>query len=808
MYLKDSDRLAALARTGLLDSEAEPSFDRLARLASKLLGTPVALVSLVDANRQFFKSCVGLPEPWATRRQTPLSHSFCQHVVTSREPLVIEDARLDPQVKDNPAIAELNVIAYLGVPLAIDDQIIGSFCAIDNTPRTWTTDDVEILRDLAESVVTEIRLRADRSEMARQRTAAEDTRRRFQVTLSSIGDGVIATDNHGSITFMNAVAEALCGWSETDAIGRPINTVFRIVREPTREPVANPAERALAQKQPAELTDDTILIAKDGTERPISDKAATIKNAQGEIEGVVLVFRDITEMKGTGRRLSAYEARFRLIFESVKDFSIFTVDLNAIITSWNTGAENVFGYSENEAIGQSIAIIFTPEDRAAGIPERELQSAAKSGRGTDERWHMRKSGERFFASGIVTALKDDSDKIIGFTKVARDITAAKQADDLLRAQAAALKDADRRKDEFLAMLAHELRNPLAAISSGVQLVKTVQEPDLLSSIKDMIERQTKHLTQLMDDLLDVSRISAGKIILKKETVELASVIKRAVDLVRPLVDEKHHELTISQPEQAIQFVTDATRTAQILGNLLTNAAKYTEEGGKIHLDVRTEGDAIVFKVRDSGVGIPGEMLSKVFGLFTQVDSSVDRSQGGLGIGLTLVRELVEMHGGTVTAASEGRGKGSQFTVCMPIGEPIIDPSERATPESTRASRGGGRILVVDDNRDMASTTARLLSILGYTVETAHNGNEAIAAARKSRPDVVLLDIGLPGMSGYEVAARLRDDEACKDIALIAVSGYGEETARDRSRAAGFQQHLTKPLNFNELCKILNTLLIR
>jgi CheY-like chemotaxis protein len=335
-------------------------------------------------------------------------------------------------------------------------------------------------------------------------------------------------------------------------------------------------------------------------------------------------------------------------------------------------------------------------------------------------------------------------------------------------------------------------------------VDKIDKPEILAEIRGLIQHQVGHLTRLIDDLLDVSRITQGKIVLKKETVSLADAVGRAVHLAQPLLDQKGHRLTVSLPDRPVRFVADPTRTEQILGNLLTNAAKYTEPGGAIDLSAAIEQHEIVFRIRDTGVGITAEMLPQVFSLFTQVDASHHRSQGGLGIGLTLVRSLVEMHGGSVTAASQGKGHGSEFTVRMPIGELAAATAAAGDQDSTPPAPGVGRILVVDDNRDTAKTTAILLSHRGYQVHTAHTGPDAVEAARQIRPQLILLDIGLPGMSGYEVAAKLRDDDCCKDAVLIAVSGYADDKARQRSKTSGFQRHLTKPINFNDLFKLIDS----
>lgn len=301
--LSNEARLAALVRTGLLDSEAELSYDRMTRLASKFLDAPVSLVSLVDDHRQFFKSCVGLPEPWAGQRETPLSHSFCQHVVTTGRPLVIPDARLHPLVKDNLAIRDLGVIAYLGIPLLIDGQVIGSFCAIDGQPRAWSDDDISTLTDLAESVMTEIRLRIDHGIIAQQRDAAEEDRRRMQVIVGSIGDAVLTTDAEGVITFLNPVAEALCGSTSEKAVGQPLEDVFQIVDKDTRQIAENPAIPIFGQEQDAGQPKEAILISADGSERIVETVAAAIRLANSRIRGIVLVFRDISERRKHEREL-------------------------------------------------------------------------------------------------------------------------------------------------------------------------------------------------------------------------------------------------------------------------------------------------------------------------------------------------------------------------------------------------------------------------------------------------------------------------------------------------------------------------
>ncbi len=371
-----------------------------------------------------------------------------------------------------------------------------------------------------------------------------------------------------------------------------------------------------------------------------------------------------------------------------------------------------------------------------------------------------------------------------------------------------LQEASRRKDEFLAMLAHELRNPLAPIQNAVTLLQHLDSPDeLVQSASEIIERQVQHLSRLVDDLLDVSRITLGKVKLQKEPVELASVLTRAVETIRPLIDARRHRLLISPPPSGLCVLADPTRLAQIIGNLLTNAAKYMEDGGEIVVSTEQNAADVEIRVRDAGMGIPPDLLPHVFELFTQGDRSLARSEGGLGIGLTLVRRLVEMHDGSVAAHSEGLGTGSEFVVRLPV-----LPAESASPELGRgrldASASVRRsILVVDDNHDGANTLGLLLRMMGHDVRVAYNGPEALQAVDARPPQVVLLDIGLPGMSGHEVAQRLRATPGLKSLALIAMTGYGQEEDRQRSRDAGFDDHLVKPVNAAMLKRVLESVAV-
>ncbi len=387
----------------------------------------------------------------------------------------------------------------------------------------------------------------------------------------------------------------------------------------------------------------------------------------------------------------------------------------------------------------------------------------------------------------------------------------------LRQRVEELAAADQRKDEFLAMLAHELRNPLAAISNAGHVLdrKSMagdgQRDPRSHELIAMIGRQIRHLSRLVDDLLDVSRFSRGRIELRKERIELRRAMEGAVETARPIVEQRRHRLTVSLPEEPLWLEADLTRIEQVLANLLHNAAKFTEPGGSIHLTAGREGSEAVLRVCDNGAGISPELLPRVFDLFVQEERSLARSRGGLGIGLTLVRALVERHGGSIEAASEGPGRGSTFTVRLPrMLELAPEPwtEEEARPGSPRPGEAGeaepARILLVEDNLDAAEALSELLRMWGHEVETAHDGVSALRTARQTLPGIVLLDIGLPGMDGYEVARELRSTPALASTRLIALTGYGQESDRQRSRLAGIDHHLIKPVDVEQLRILLTS----
>jgi PAS domain S-box-containing protein len=628
----------------------------------------------------------------------------------------------------------------------------------------------------------------------------------FRVTLRSIGDAVITTDTEARITYINGVGESLTGWSHADALGQPLDRVFNIVNEVTRQPVENPAKRALREGVVVGLANHTILIKKDGTECPIDDSAAPIRNEVGHVSGCVLIFRDVTAQRLAERNKANQLHTARLlasIVESSND-AIIRKSLDGIIQSWNAAAEQLFGFTAEQAVGQHISIVIPP-DRLS--EEDTIIESLKSGKRIEhyETERVRSDGQPIVVSLTISPIKDESGQVVGASKIVRDVTRRKRAEADLRRLANDLSDADRRKNEFLATLAHELRNPLAPMSNMLEVVKRADgDAELLKQAHETLERQLGQMVRLVDDLLDLNRITHDRLELRRSEVELSSVIQQAVEVARPLVDAAGHHLTVDLPDEPIYLYADAARLAQLFGNLLNNSCKYTRPEGFVSLTAQRVENEVVVTVKDNGAGIPQDKLDSIFDMFMQVDGTADRSQGGLGIGLTLVKRLTEMHGGSIEARSAGEGQGSEFIVRLPV----LDRSavaKQPRPDVAKEAQPQQRVLIVDDNQDSAESLALLFELEGHETYTAHDGVEAVEVLEKHRPQVVLLDIGLPGLDGHEVCRRVREQPWGKDIVMIALTGWGQEDDRRKSEEAGFNGHLVKPVDYDKLLELLGSL---
>jgi PAS domain S-box-containing protein len=533
------------------------------------------------------------------------------------------------------------------------------------------------------------------------------------------------------------------------------------------------------------------IVRPDGSVRWVAGRFQCFKDARGTPLRISGVNIDITDRKDA----EEVQQRFAAIVENSDD-AIISKDLNGVILSWNAGATRLFGYTAQEAIGRSVTMLMPPEcvNEEPGILER-----IRHGERIDhyETIRRRKDGTLVDISLTVSPLTDERGTVVGASKITRDITDRKRAE-------RALLEADRQKNEFLATLAHELRNPLAPIRNSLNILRLIRgDVPETERVRETMERQVNHLVRLVDDLLDIARISNGKMELRREPIEIASVIRSAVETSKPLIDAQRHQLSITLPHEPLTVEADPLRLSQVVTNLLNNASKYTEPGGQIWLTVCREADEVVISVRDTGIGICADMLPLVLEMFTRTERGKIHSQDGLGIGLALVKRLVELHGGRVEAKSEGEGRGSEFTVRLPVyANQLPAVYTGIAVESDRPTDARQRILVVDDNRDAASSLAMLLRILGNEVETAHNGRSAFQAFVEFRPSVVLLDLGMPDMSGYEVARRLRELPQFQPVKLVALTGWGQDDDRRKTHEAGFDDHMIKPVNVDALQVLL------
>lgn len=511
--------------------------------------------------------------------------------------------------------------------------------------------------------------------------------------------------------------------------------------------------------------------------------ARRICGNNNQTEFILLAIEDMTERRLAEEAKLEIESRYTSLVQNIRDHSIFMMDLTGHITTWNAEAERIIGYTESEILGRNFSVIFTPEDLQAGKSKEELRLAREAGRAEDERWHVRKDGTRFWALGIVTPMHDAGGKLSGFSKILRDMTDRKLTEE-------ALLEADRHKDVFLATLAHELRNPMVPLRNGLQLLRLTTEPEAREQARAMMERQLGQMVRLVDDLLDISR---NKLELRKARIQLWAVVQSAVETARPQIEANGHTLTVTLPPSPVYLDADLTRLAQVFWNLLNNSAKYTEQGGRITLTATLQGTEAVVTVEDTGVGIPAQALPRLFEMFSQVDRNLNRAQGGLGIGLALVKGLTESHGGTVNVFSAGVGKGTSFVVRLPVS--YCGPLREQPSQPNGAAVGPRRrILIVDDNRDGASSLAMLLTVMGHDTRTAHDGLEGLDLAEAFRPDLIVLDIGLPKLNGLDACRRIREQPWAKHVVIAAATGWGQDEDRRRSEEAGFDHHLVKPVD--------------
>jgi PAS domain S-box-containing protein len=567
---------------------------------------------------------------------------------------------------------------------------------------------------------------------------------------------------------------------------------FAELMHPADLPSATESLVELVKTEGASLTMEKRCMRSDGAVIWTLSTVMLVKDQAGRPQHLVGIVEDITERK----RAEEAQARLVAVIASSDD-AIISMTLDAIVLSWNRGAQHMYGYTADEVIGSTTQALI-PSDRSN--EESVILDRIRRGERIEhfETKRQRKDGTVFDVSIAVSPIEDPRGRIIGASKITRDITQSKSTE-------AALRETDRRKDEFLATLAHELRNPLAPIRQAALISDSDTATDAQRRWShNVISRQVQHMSLLLDDLLDISRITRGTLELRLEDTDLADILEAAVETARPVIDAKRHVFTVEAPEDSVQFKADPLRLAQILSNLLTNAAKYTDPAGRIQLRVQCDQQNMVFAVKDSGIGIEPDALQNIFTMFSQLKSGTDRSEGGLGIGLALTKGLVELHGGRIEAHSAGSGQGCEFTVRLPRREASISPG--ATEKSDHRERGASRrVLIADDNQDAAETLGMLLEIEGHQVRVVHDGRSAVAAFTEFEPEVALLDIGMPQLNGYEVARYVRENLQARTVTLIALTGWGQVRDKELALAAGFNHHFTKPVEPAQICEILRSL---
>jgi PAS domain S-box-containing protein len=645
---------------------------------------------------------------------------------------------------------------------------------------------------------------------------ASPLRQRLALILDNIRDyAIFVLDPHRRVVEWNRGAERILGYTEEEILGHSADIVF--TEEDRRAGAPEQEQEKAAREGRAE--DERWHRRKHGEHFFGSGVMSGVFDEDGTLLGYVKIMRDFTDRRAEQEQLARSEERYRLLVESIKDYAIFTLDAEGQITSWTPAAERILGYRTEEVIGQPLAILFTAEDRERGVPDQEFETAALRGRAEAAGWRVRRDGTRFWGEETATAMYDGEGRLRGVSKITRDITQRMMAEAERERLLHQATEANRIKDEFLSTISHELRTPLNAILGWTRLLR---EGGLdaagASRALQTVERNALNQAQLIDDLLDVSRIITGKLKLHMQRVDLVDAVSSALDAVRPAALAKGVRLHSQLDPEAEVVLADPDRIAQVIWNLLSNAIKFTPSNGDVTIVTRRDVDAIEILVRDTGVGIPAAFLPFVFDRFRQADSSTTRAQAGLGLGLAIVRHLVELHGGTVSVESPGTGMGATFHVRLPAnyltnasgpGEPDA-PDRAAAPVDQRSAGNepltGIRVLIVDDNADARELLATSMKHAGGLVMAAASASHARDVLTHFTPDVLLVDIAMPQEDGYAFLRQLRASGTPPSRApALATTALAGEIDRANIREAGFTDHLVKPLDFERLIHLIREL---
>jgi len=645
---------------------------------------------------------------------------------------------------------------------------------------------------------------------------------RFRLLVEGVRDyAIFMLDPRGHVLTWNAGAERFKGYAPAEIIGQHFSRFY----PPDALKAGLPAHELEVAQAVGSFEDEGWRVRKDGTLFWANVVITALRDRTGTLVGFAKVTRDLTQRRNHEESLRQSEERFRLLVEGVSDYAIFMLDVNGFVASWNAGAQRIKGYAADEIIGRHFSTFYPADARQSGWTEHELQVAAETGRFVDEGWRIRKDGTSFWAAVTITALRDSDGRLLGFAKLTRDLTGQKRAEalelagqqreEILEAERSARMEAQRAtriKDEFLATLSHELRTPLSSILGWTQILKhkadAMKPADLKRGI-EVIDRNARAQVRLIDDLLDLNRIMAGKVRLDLKQVSLLDIVQSVIESAEPSAKAKNIHLEARLDPDTPPLAADSGRLQQVVWNLLSNAIKFTAKGGRIDVALERTGASAVLSVSDTGIGIAESFLPRVFDRFSQSDASTTRRFGGLGLGLAISKQLVELHGGTIRASSPGEGHGATFFVELPMAPEraqadgarpaATNTVASALPEPSLRRLDGIHVLVVDDEADGRELLRRVLEGQAATVTALSSGEEALDALRSVRPNLIVSDIGMPEMDGYQLMRTLRAREAKDEkIPALALTAFARSEDRKRALLAGYQAHLAKPFDVAEL----------
>jgi len=707
-------------------------------------------------------------------------------------PYVVDDADSDARVADViQAYRETGIRAVVSVPVVKAGRLVAGMAVHTTTPRRWHDHEVRLLAAVAQRCWESV----ERGRIGIALRKAEERVRAshdyLRLLLDCTEEGFYSVDRDGVTVMCNAAFLKMLGFQrEEDAIGKKLHDVIHHSHpDGAHYPVVDcPIYRAARDGEAAHVQDE-MFFRQDGSAFPVEYRARPVWQ-DGRLQGAVCTFVDLTDRRRTERALRDSEAHLRSLFDQSAG-GICETDLQGRIVRLNDRYCQIVGRTRDDLLGRRMQDLTHPDDVAANLVL--FEQAIASGEPFEiEKRYVRPDGSLVWVNNTVNLIHAaGGGSVPTMLAISVDISKRKRAED-------ALRDADRRKDEFLAMLAHELRNPMAPIRAAADLLATTQlDAERLRRTSQIVSRQVGHMTGLVDDLLDVSRVTRGLVELERRNLDMKQVIADAIEQSRPLMEAKTHRLTVELAPEPAHVMGDQKRLVQILTNLLNNAAKYTPAAGCVRVAMQTSATQVILAVEDNGTGIDLELQPRIFDLFTQADRSADRSQGGLGIGLALVKSLVELHGGAVRVDSSGPGQGSRFTITLPrVAGPSAPADDSNLLSTTKTARR--RVLLVDDNADAAHMLAMFLEMAGHEVAIEYGPHDALARAQAMAAHVCILDIGLPDMDGYELARRLRQLPGTSGAMLVALTGYGREEDRRKALQAGFDHHLVKPVSAETL----------